>query len=358
MSKDIILNEKILDYAILGGTILGGGGGGAPSKGKEFASIGINYADLKLVDIDELDDDDLILTVSLVGAPNAKNKFLYAKDLANTINLFKKNCDLKLGGIITNENGGGATVNGWLQSALTGLPLVDAPCNGRAHPTGTMGSMNLHKDKNYITTQSFSGGNPATFSHVEGVVSGSIEHTSKLVRMAAVEAGGLVAVARNPVKVKYVKENAAIGGVSHAISIGEAYSKGLEISPATAMNNLCEILDGKILAKGKVEEFEIHYQDGFDVGRAVIDGLEITFWNEYMTAEKNGERLATFPDLIMTFDANTGTPLTSAMMKNDIDVIVFAASKNNLKLSKTMFDKELIASCEAIIGKRLNDYNL
>lgn len=358
MSSSIILDEKILEYAILGGTILGGGGGGSPSKGKEFATIGINYTDLKLVDIDELDDDDLILTVSLVGAPNAQNKFLYASDFANTINLFKRNCDLKLGGIITNENGGEATVNGWLQAALTGLPLIDAPCNGRAHPTGVMGSMNLHKNENYITTQSFSGGNPITGSHVEGVVNGSIGHTSKLVRMAAVEAGGLVAVARNPVTVKYVKENAAIGGVSHAILIGEAYSKGLEISPSTAMKNLCKFLDGKILARGKVEKFEIHYQGGFDVGRAIIDGLEITFWNEYMTAEKNGERLATFPDLIMTFDSNTGMPLTSAMMKDDIDVIVFTASMSNLKLSKTMFDKELIASCESVIGKNLNDYNL
>lgn len=357
MSKGVKLDKKSLEYAILGGTILGGGGGGSPEKGDEFASIAVNYTDLRLVDINDIDEDALLLTVSLVGALNAKDKWLYASDFARTIELFKNNCDIKLGGIITNENGGEATVNGWLQSALTGLPLVDAPCNGRAHPTGVMGSMNLHKEKAYITTQSFAGGNPETGNYVEGVLKGTIEHTSKLVRMAAVEAGGLVAVARNPVTAKYAKENAAVGAITHAIEVGKVYSKGLEDSPETAMKELCTFLNGRVLAKGKVTEFEIRYDGGFDVGRALIDGVEITFWNEYMTAEKQGQRLATFPDLIMTFDAKTGTPLTSAMMKNDIEVVVFATGKGNIKLSKTMGEEELIAACEPIVNKELNKYN-
>ena len=89
------------------------------------------------------------------------------KDIAKTVEILQKNCDFHIGGIITNEQGGEATVNGWLQAAVTGLPVVDAPCNGRAHPTGVMGSMNLHKIPDYTTVQACVGGNPDTGNHIE-----------------------------------------------------------------------------------------------------------------------------------------------------------------------------------------------
>ena len=55
----------------------------------------------------------------------------------------------KLAGIIPNENGAGSGVNGWIQAAALNLPMVDAPANGRAHPTGLMGAMGLHRQKDY-----------------------------------------------------------------------------------------------------------------------------------------------------------------------------------------------------------------
>jgi hypothetical protein len=45
--------------------------------------------------------------------------------------------------VMANESGAAATVNGWYQGARAGLPVLDCPANGRAHPTGQMGSLNL-----------------------------------------------------------------------------------------------------------------------------------------------------------------------------------------------------------------------
>lgn len=354
--KGIRLTKEILDAALAGGTILGGGGGGDPKKGRKYAEIAVEYTDLRLVPIDALDDEDTLLTASLVGAPNAENQFMEARDLPKTVEILQKNCDFHVGGIITNEQGGEATVNGWLQAAVSGLPVVDAPCNGRAHPTGVMGSMNLHKQKDYKTVQACVGGNPETGSHVECFFEGSIEHTSKLVRMASIEAGGLVAVARNPVSVAYAKENCAIGGVSFSIETGKAFLKGLETSVEEAVNQVCEFLGGRVLARGPVKNFSIETTGGFDVGYATVDGCDLTFWNEYATAEKDGERLATFPDLIMTINAQTGEPVTTAMMEEDLDVYVIAADKKNLKLSTTMFAPELLKATEDVIGKELISY--
>lgn len=48
------------------------------------------------------------------------------------------------------------------------------------------------------------------------------------------------------------------------------------------------------LARGPVQNFSIETTGGFDVGYATVDGCDMTFWNEYATVEKDGERLATF----------------------------------------------------------------
>ena len=350
------LTAQMLDDILAGGTILGGGGGGDPVKGRKYAKIAVEYTDLRLVPIEAVDEDAVLLTASLVGAPNAKDQFMTAKVLAYTVEMIRKNTDLKLGGIITNEQGGEASVNRWLQAAISGLPLVDAPCNGRAHPTGVMGSMNLHKQKDYKTVQACVGGNPETGNHVECFFEGSIEHTSKLVRLASIEAGGLVAVARNPVTAAYAKENCAVGGVSFAIETGKAFRKGLETSVEEAVNSVCEFLGGRVLARGKVENFSIETTGGFDVGYAEVDGCELTFWNEYATAEKDGKRLATFPDLIMTINAQTGEPVTTAMMEEGLDVYVIGTDKKNLKLSATMFDPELLQETEKVVGKEMVKY--
>ena len=53
---------------------------------------------------------------------------------------------------------------------MLGIPLIDAPCNGRAHPTGVMGSLNLHRDPNYITTMTCVGGRKELGRHVECTV--------------------------------------------------------------------------------------------------------------------------------------------------------------------------------------------
>ncbi len=355
-TKELRLDNEILDYAVLGGTILGGGGGGDPKKGKKYAQIAVNYSELFLKDINSLNNDDILITASLVGAPNAENQYMTAKDIVQTIEILQKNYNGKIAGIITNEQGGEATTNGWLQASICGLPIIDAPCNGRAHPTGVMGSIGLHKVEDYITIQACVGGNPNTGNRVSCSFEGTIEHTSKLVRLASIEAGGLVAVARNPVSVEYAKKNCAIGGVSHSIEVGKVYAHALKDGVEKGIEALCECLKGKVLAKGIVEHYSIETTGGFDVGNVLVDGCELTFWNEYATAEKDGKRLATFPDLIMTLDAITGEPLTTAAMDQGKEVYVIATEKSNLKLASTMFDKDLLKTMQDVVNRELLSY--
>lgn len=353
--KHMKLDTQAGRWAMLGGAILGGGGGGSDEMGNMLLTKLEELPELTLTPLDEIDPDAIILSASLVGAPAAKDQYLVPEHMIRTVELFRKmNPDIKLGGIMTNENGYCATVNGWVQAAATGLPFVDAQCNGRAHPTGVMGSMNLHRDPSYVTTMTYSGGDQKRGRYVEGVVIGTIDHTSPLIRAASVEAGGVVGVARNPVPASHVAKNGAVGGISQSIELGRRYEEGLKVSVQKAVENAVEYLHGEILCKGTVNDFTLRTEGGFDVGVGKVNGNELTFWNEYMTLTlPDGKRVATFPDLIMTIDAKTGRPLTSAHIHGGEEIYVIYTNRKNLNLSPTMFDRDLLAPIEDIIGREI-----
>lgn len=352
MSKTLLTKEMI-DFALLGGAILGGGGGGSREKGRRIAELAVSHCDLYLHDLDDFEDGDHLVCASLVGAPGSPNQYNSPDQFIRTVELMQASFPHKIVGIITNENGGEATVNGWLQAAVSGLALIDAPCNGRAHPTGVMGGLNLHKDPDYITYQTAVGGDPSTGDEVELLLHGSIDHTTRIVRHASAEIGGLIAVCRNPVTVAHAREHCAVGGITHALETGRAYCEGLATSPQAAVQAAADFLGGKIQGRGMVEDYQIRTEGGFDVGSAKVSGMELTFWNEYMTLDVGDTRLATFPDLIMTFDASSGAPLTTAEMAEGLKVLVLSAPRGNLKLSSTMYEVELLRQVEQIVQRNI-----
>lgn len=336
--------------AVYGGCILGGGGGGHIADGlatiEEIYSTGLQPT---LVNPDELDDDDLVACVALVGAPSAPDAYFSGADSVHAARSLSASLEGGLAAIMTNENGGGTTVNGWIQAATLGLPVIDAPANGRAHPTASMGSMNLHEKDDYISVQAFAGGQGS--DHMEAVLRGNLDDVSSVVRYSSVRAGGVVTVCRNPVPVSYIKDNAACGAISQAIELGTVYlqaGEGLERIKAVA-----EHLGGEIIASGPVENYQLKMEGGFDVGLLDVAGVSLTFWNEYMTATKAGERIATFPDLVMTFDNATGEPVVTAKLTEGMDVSVLYLPASSLILGSTMTNKKLLATTEPIIGQTI-----
>lgn len=353
----IKLTEQHVRWAALGGAILGGGGGGSAVTGAETGELAVRFSPLELTPLDQIDPETVIVTASMVGAPAAQEKFVSPADMMRCVELFIKSTGIRPGGIITNENGGGSTFNGWLEASVLGIPLLDAPCNGRAHPTGVMGSLNLHRDPTYVTTMTCVGGRKELGRYVECTVTGSIDHCSKLVRAAAVEAGGLVAVIRNPVKASLLQKNSAVGGLSQAIETGHRYARGLEQSVQAGVQEVCEFLGGEILAHGPVEEYQLRSEGGFDVGVVKICGYEMSFWNEYMTVDgPDGQRRGTFPDLIMTFDSQTGRPTPTSDLRLGQEVYLIHVGYQHLKLAAPMFDKNLLAGVENIIHRPMVEH--
>ena len=354
--RELIIDEQLVEAAVIGGAVLGGGGGGSMGWGRELAELAVRMGTVRLVDIDTIDDKAILVTVSAVGAPAAKAALVKPVAYVRAVELLTEKAQIKAGGLITNENGGTATVNGWLQSAILGIPVVDAPCNGRAHPTGAMGAMGLHAKEGYVSYQAAAGGDPAQGRYLELVVEGNIEQAAALVRQAAVQAGGLVAVARNPIDAGYVKKNGAPGAVRQSISLGQAMLTARPKGGTAVVEAAAEVLGGEIVEMGTVEKVELVTAGGFDSGRVTLGSIEFTFWNEYMTLEKDGTRLGTFPDLIMTLDQSTGMPVSSADIREQQDVAILYVPRANLLLGAGMFCPELLVAAEQVTGKRLVDY--
>lgn len=348
MTRRILTHEDV-EKAVYGGCILGGGGGGWISDGLERAETALKTGVIELITIDELADEDYVTCVSMVGAPSAEERYIDEGQFIDTVKRMQAEFDEPIKALMTNENGASGTVNGWIQAAATGLPLLDAPCNGRAHPTGTMGALNLSEQPDYVSIQTFAGGDGE--NRIAGIVKGTLTKTSSIVRRMSVEAGGMVLVCRNPVSIAYAKENAALGGITQAIELGEAFlskPEGIERVHAVA-----SFLGGEVLHTGEVTGFNLKKDGGFDVGLVQLENVELTYWNEYMTAEVGGVRKGTFPDLIMTFNAKSGEPVVTAEIELGMELAVINVPKENLKLSSTMFNQKLLASIEPIIQKKI-----
>ncbi len=356
----IPITADMIEAASLGGCLLGGGGGGSMEKGMAIGRLALEVGLPRLASIDEMPAGATIVTASAVGAPAAERQFCKPMHYVRAVELLRAG-GVAIDGLVTSENGGLATLNGWFQSAVLGIPVVDAPCNGRAHPTGTMGSMGLHRLDGYVSRQAAAGGNPDAGAYTEIAVSAALAEAARLVRQAAVSAGGMVAVARNPVTAAYAREHAAVGAIGRAIEVGKRMLAARQKGAVGVAAAAAGFLGGEVVAEGEVEEVSLETRGGFDVGRlAVRSGgtdLELTFWNEYMTLERRGERLATFPDLIATVDASNGRPLPTAEVRRGLPVAVVTVPAAKLILGAGMRDPALFRDAEEAVGLSIIRYS-
>lgn len=362
MIGKIIVDEKVAEAAIIGGAILGGGGGGWVEEGRRLAQLALKKGFREILPLEAFEPGKNILTVSALGTPSAGSDVLLPEDYIRAVELFLEKSSQEICGLMSSEVGAMAVVNGWVQAAYLGIPVADAAANGRAHPLGLMGSMGLHREKMFVSRQTAVGRRPTTRTQVERFFEGSIEETSQAVRNMAAELGGIVAVARHPVPVDYIRQNGAPGALGHAVSIGQAYQAQLKYSPLQSINAVKDKFGAGFVLTGRVKKVSLSQNAGFDVGEVAVETNEgegeLRFSNEYMTLELNKLRLATFPDLIMTFEAGSARPLITAAVKKDLEVFILTVPAAKLILGAGVKDPELVGRLESVIGKPISRYFL
>lgn len=376
----MILNKTYAEYLSLGSQLLGCGGGGNVQQGVNAYEAAFRIAEEKghkveLVTLEELaarnPEGGVIVTISGVGSPASPTAYIPPEYYPRLLELLKKQLDgQRIIGFAACEVGASNTFEPFVPAAILGVPVVDAPCDGRAHPLGLMGSLGLEK-QGIPVVQCAVGGrkgeNGDAGQYTEISVSGSVESCSALIRNASAQAGGFVMVARNPADIGWFTENAAVGAFSQTMELGRIWKEMLDAgTPAEKMaETTAELLGGRLVCTGKLENYCCITENALDHGQFDIcteaASCNITFFNEYMTLDDGcGQRLATFPDGLIFIgcdrQAYSSAMLAAAVAAGTADSMTFsiiAADFKNLRIPTGLRYRGGYRTCEQILNRKL-----
>ncbi len=340
--------------AIWGGSVLACGGGGWVSHGELMADVATRLGTPILCSVDEIPDDALVATVTAIGAPGAKDWEIQPRDYVNALKLLMDHAPGPIVAVLTAQNGASTTLNGWIQSAMLGVKVLDAAGDVRAHPTGKLGGMGLTERPGYQTVQTVAGGNRKLHGELRLVAQGTVVTTSNVLRDVSVRVGGFIAAARNPVQAAYVKQHAAIGAITFALDLGKAMRAQERSGAQAVIDAICRQTGGSILASGPARiTTPMRTEGGFDHGAFEVEGLTLRYLNEYMTVDRGAERLATYPDVITTLSMQTGRPATISAVREGDPIAVLHVHRKLLPLSSSTTDRAALTEVEQIMGVEL-----
>src|SRR6202049_4659913 len=278
------LNHSDAVDGIWGGSVLACGGGGWVSHGELMAETATKSGTPVLCSVDEIPDDALVVTVTAIGAPGAADCEIQPMADVNALKLVMERAKGPVAAVLTAQNGASTTLNGWYQSAVLGVKVLDAAGDVRAHLPGKRGGMGLPDRPGYTTVQAVAGGNRKLHGELRLVTEGTIVTTSNVLRDVSVRVGGFIAAARNPVEAAWVKKHAAIGAISYALDLGAAMQAAAPRGAEGGVAAACAQPGGTILARGPARITNPRVTSGgFDHGAFKVEELELRYLNEYMT---------------------------------------------------------------------------
>jgi len=342
MKKRRTLGPADLEAAILGGLLLSSGGSGMASsvRHRKLGEEALERGRVALVSIDEFADDEDILVSTAVGAPGAAGARTEPQDAIDAANALIQASGAVVNGVMPGHVPG---MYAWTIAAALNIPLADAATNGRAHPTQKMGGMGLASNAQHLVWQA------ASAAGLRAVVHGNMIKTSNVMRAAAVQNGGLMNAVRGPFQAAFVRKHGAPRSISFCLELGEKM-RGAGLAGAV------EYLKGSVLVEGTVAENDVVYREGFDVGRIKVGDVTLGVYNEYMSADRDGKRVATFPDFLGSLDPQSGEPLAISELRPGRRVAIVFASRNNIPLGAGVFDPAVYPEVEAAMGVRLYEY--
>jgi DUF917 family protein len=353
MARQLTVDD--LEPALLGGLLLSAGGSGRRSRARALAlgRAALDCGMVRLVGLDELDPGDAVITATAIGAPGVVDPAVTPRDSIEAARRLVTMLGQPLRGVICGHVPG---FNAWLVAAALGLDYVDAASNGRGHPTVKMGGMGLasRPDISILQVASSAAGAAAPLNIV---AQGDIVRTSNVMRQASVVNGGLIYAARGPLTAGFIRENGAPGAITFQLELGRAMQQA---AGADCVRAAAEFLGGRLLLQGAVTSNTVSYEGGFDLGWMTVRGAAgeavLGIYNEYMTADMDGERVATFPDMIGTLAPQTGEPVAISELAPGSPVAVVVAHRSKFPVGKGALDPAVFPEVEAAMGVDLHSH--
>ena len=322
----------------LGGSFLGTGGGGDPYIGRLMAEEALSKnGSAKVLDVDDIDDDALIIPVAMMGAPTVMlEKLPRGTEAISAVETLQNFLGKKATAIFCLEAGGLNSTIPIAVAATTQLPILDADGMGRAFPELQMVSMTMGGVSACPMSMADEKGNSIILNTVDNL------STEKFARVITVEMGGAGLIALYPMTGVEAKKSMLRGSLSLINSIGDIIhsEQAANRNPA---DRLSHDLNGIRLFEGRVLDVDRRTEGGFARGNCIVEGLgdcsgtqiKLEFQNEFLIAKTQDDKpKALTPDLICLLDLETGQPITTEQIRYGFRVIVFGLPCDPLWRSK------------------------
>ncbi|MGH8896284.1 MAG: DUF917 domain-containing protein [Egibacteraceae bacterium] len=322
------VGEGQMDDLAIGAGVLGAGGGGNPYLGALLAKLEIReHGPVELVTVDEVGDEALVVATAGMGAPTVGVEKLPGGDEhTRALRALESYLGRPATHTVSIEAGGSNSTVPFRVAAQVGIPVVDADGMGRAFPEIQMVTATLYGVSATPMALADEKGNTAVIDTIDN------HWAERLSRSLTIDMGCVAKIALYPMSGRQIAQ-AMIPGT---ISLAEELGRLIRQTGAAHGDPIAAILarlDGYRLFDGKTSDVRRATETGFARGHARIEGtgpdagsaLTIRFQNEHLVALRDGEVVASVPDLIIVLDAETGAPITTEQLRYGLRVTVIAA---------------------------------
>jgi DUF917 family protein len=333
-----VVTADELESLALGAWILGTGGGGDPyQKLLNMRRLYQQGYRVSLLDPMYLADEDYVAVVSGMGAPLVGQERLADPHFAaKPVRMMAEYLGTEFRAVMALEIGGGNGLQPFMVAALTGLPVVDADCMGRAYPEAQMTSFAAHDLQMYPMAVADIRDNEVIVARAA-----SAKWVERISRKVTVEFGSTAATCKAPRRGHEVKSAGILYTATKAIRLGERVfaARKAHADPIAAV--IAET-GGKTMFTGKVVDVERRTTEGFLRGRAVVEGLGddrgerfvLHFQNEFSVGERDGKPVVMTPDLICVLDSVSGDGIGTDVLRFGQRVSVLALPAPEVFTSK------------------------
>ena len=297
-----------------GATVLGTGGGGDPFIGRLMAEAAIRrYGPIRLVDLDELPEEGLVIPAAMMGAPTVMvEKIPNGDEIRRAVEQLERVLEQKAVAIMVIEAGGINSMIPLAVAAQLGLPVVNADSMGRAFPELQMTSFHLFGIRSTPMVVVDEKGNSLLLDTIDN------RWTERLSRTATVQMGGSSIIALYPLTTREAREASIPDSLGKELELGRLL-RDRTLPASERLRRLLQRMNGRLIFHGKVVDVVRSSTDAFVRGTATLAGLDedegstlrLEFQNENLVAVRDGEPVAMVPDLISTLDQETLIPITT-----------------------------------------------
>jgi len=320
------VDAKAIENIAVGAGILGTGGGGNPYVGKLMVRRCLDEGTvIPVVSLDAVADDATAVSVGGMGAPTVSvEKIQRGDEPIVALRALEQYAGRQADYLVPWEIGGTNSTRPLVQSAYSGLPVVDADSMGRAFPELQMCTFSIY-------------GVPCTPAAIADVrhdvalfpKTATTKLLEKYARAVTIEMGGSTGFAFPLMSGAELKRTAIPGTLTLAKEIGRVVREARQTltDPVAA---LLSVSGGEVLFRGKITSVHRTMTRGFAKGEIELEGMEgdrgdnllIEFQNENLVARQGETVIASVPDLISIVDANTAEPVTTEVLRYGLRVAV------------------------------------